>query len=189
VEGLNQYATLLQSPAPLYPTMLASKKALEKIGYLDECVPSFQEWDTSIRLSKYCKISHLREPLMIYHVGGINAISGSAKKHVEGWHYIISKYERDIKELCGEEAWLKLNIQLLRRSLNLGLVDSYDRYLIDIAISRKYRRQILYLMLCRKYRLRPENIIYRIVRKLVGGLDEFAVGQGKISTSSAFRKS
>ena len=63
VEGDDQYSTLLKSPAPLYPTMLVSKIALEKIEYLDENVPSFQEWDTSIRLAKYCKFIHIKEPI------------------------------------------------------------------------------------------------------------------------------
>ena len=100
VEGENQYSTLLRSPAPLFPTMITSKIALEKIGYRDEQVPSFQEWDTSIRLAKYCRIIHLKEPLMVYHVGSGDAISGSVTKHVEGLHYIISKYESDINISC-----------------------------------------------------------------------------------------
>ncbi len=167
VEGENQYSTLLQSPAPLYPTMIASKKALEKIGYLDEQVPSFQEWDTSIRLAKYCRITHLKEPLMVYHAGSGDAISGSATKHVEGWHYIISKYESDIKELCGEEAWLKLNVQLLGTCLDLGLVEYYDRYRSKVGMSREHRLIMFYLMICRKYRIRPNNIINRFSRKLL----------------------
>ena len=180
VEGENQYSTLLQSPAPLYPTMITSKKALEKIGYLDEQVPSFQEWDTSIRLAKYCRITHLKEPLMVYHAGSGDAISGSATKHVEGLHYIISKYESDIKELCGEEAWLKLNVQLLGTCLDLGLIEYYDRYRSKVGMSREHRLQMFYLMLCRKYRIRPNNIIYRLFRKLFRSSGYFAAGQGRI---------
>jgi glycosyltransferase involved in cell wall biosynthesis len=171
VEGENQYSTLLQSPAPLYPTIITSKRALEKIGYLDEQVPSFQEWDTSIRLAKYCRIFHLREPLLVYHVGNSDAISGSRTKHVEGWHYIISKYESDIKKLCGEEVWQKLNIQLLGRCLSFGLTEYYDRYRSEVRTSREYRLQMCYLTLCRKYQIRPNNIIYRLARKLFPILD------------------
>jgi glycosyltransferase involved in cell wall biosynthesis len=167
VEGSKQYATLLRAPAPLFPTMLASKRAIEKIGYLDEAVPSFQEWDTSIRLAKYCTILHLREPLMVYHVGNRGAISGSGTRHVEGWHYIISKYENDIKELCGEETWRRLNVQLLWRCLNFGLTEHYDRYLSEAGQLGKHRLQIPYLELCRKYGIRPDNIIYRIAWKFL----------------------
>lgn len=168
VEGANKYATLLQSPATLYPTIITSKRALERIGYLDEDVPSWQEWDTSIRLAKYCRIFHLKEPLLVQHVGNSDAISGSGAKHVEGWHYIISKYETDIKELCGEETWMKLNIQLLGTCLNLGLVKYYDRYRGKVGVSRKHRFQMFYLMICRKYGIRPNIIINRFSRKLLG---------------------
>lgn len=170
VEGKDRYSTLLQAPAPLYPTIITSKKALERIGYLDEHVPSFQEWDTSIRLAKYCRIIHLREPLMVYHVGNGDAISGSGMKHVEGWHYIISKYENDIKELCGEERWRKLNVQLLWRCLNFGLVEHFDRYRTSARISRGHSLQMLYLEFCRQYRVRPDNIVYRAARKVSPGL-------------------
>jgi len=182
VEGEDQYATLLQAPAPLYPTIITSKKALEKIGYLDEQVPSFQEWDTSIRLAKYCRITHLKEPLMIYHAGGGDTISGSATKHVEGLHYIINKYESDIKELCGEEAWLKLNVQLLGTCLNSDLTDYYDRYRSKISILRENRLIMCYLMICRKYRIRPSNVIYRLFRKLFQISNYFGLEKGSIIT-------
>ena len=165
VDGENQYSILLQSPAPLFQTMLVSKLCLERIGYLDEKVPSFQEWDTSIRLARYCKFVHIKEPLLIYHIGNRDAISGDPKKHVEGWHYIINKYENDIKEICGEGAWQKLIIQLLYRCLNFGLTEDYDRYRNKLSLSNKDLFQILYLILCRKYHFKADNIIYRIVRK------------------------
>jgi glycosyltransferase involved in cell wall biosynthesis len=170
IKGDNQYATLLQSPAPLFQTLLVSKIALEKINFLDENVPSFQEWDTSIRLAKYCKFIHIEEPLMIYHVGDHYAISGNHVRHVEGWHYIINKFENDIKELCGEEAWQKLIIQLLNRCLNFRLLDYYDRYRNKLSLSNKDLLQMLYLMLCRKYQIKADNILYRFTRKVFPSL-------------------
>jgi glycosyltransferase involved in cell wall biosynthesis len=181
VEGENQYSTLLRMRAMLFPTIVTSKKALEKIGYLDEQVPSFQEWDTSIRLARYCKIAHLREPLLVYHADSGNAISGSAIRHVEGLHYIISKYESDMKRLCGEDAWLKLNFQLLGDCLDLGLVDYYDRYRGKIGSPGSHRLQMLYLSCCRKLRIRPSIIINRLSVKLLARLGYFAANrQGAI---------
>lgn len=168
VEGDNQYSTLLQAPAPLFPTMLVSKKALEKIGYLDEQVPSFQEWDTSIRLAKYCRVRHLKEPLMIYHIGSGDSISGNRAKKVEGWHYIMTKYENDTRTLCGEKAWLNLNLKLLEMCLELGLDEYFDRYQSNVDAPSGYPLKLRYLMLCRKCRIRPENMVYRLGRKIFG---------------------
>ena len=46
------YEKLLVKPGPMFQGMLTSKVALGKNGFLDESIISFQEWDTSIRLSK-----------------------------------------------------------------------------------------------------------------------------------------
>jgi len=180
VEGYNQYSILLQSPAPIYPSMMTSKKALAMIGYLDERVPSFQEWDTSIRLAKYCRIVHLKEPLMVYYTGGGDAISASATKYVEGLHYIISKYEIDIKGLCGQEAWLKLNVQLLGACLDSRLVNHYDNYRSRVGIKGERHPILFYLRICRQCGIRPNNMIYRISGKLFGCAGYFGAGQGSI---------
>jgi len=182
LEGEDQYATLLQSPGPLYPTIITSKKALEKIGYLDDQIPSFQEWDTSIRLAKYCKITHLKEPLMIYYVGSHDAISGSATKHVQGLHYIINKYKRDIKNYCGEKAWMKLIVQLLGTCLTSGLGEYYDRYRSNVETVKDFRLPMFYLMFCRRYRIRPSNVFYRLFRKLFQISNYFGLEQGSIIT-------
>jgi glycosyltransferase involved in cell wall biosynthesis len=163
VEGAAQHANLLQSPAPLYQTMLVSKEALRKIEYLDENVPSFQEWDTSIRLAKYCTIIHIKEPLLIYHVGDGSAISGNKTKNIQGWYYIISKHEDDIKKYCGENAWQKLILQLLRKCLNFGLIDYYDSYRSKLSLSNEDLLKMLYLIFCRKLCIRADNGLYRII--------------------------
>lgn len=180
VEGECPYAEMLLAPAPVFPTILASKKALEKIGYLDEKVPSFQEWDTAIQLARYCRFFHVKEPLMIYHVSNGDSISGNATRHVEGWRYIISKYEDDIRKLCGEATWLELNAQLLWRCLDLGLSDRYDRYKNADGKSQNFSSQLVYLNFCRQIRIRPNNILYRVFRKITGRTSSSFSGQGAI---------
>src|SRR5262249_43766933 len=44
---------VLAAPGPLFPALLVGKEALDKIGYLDESIVSYQEWDTVIRLARY----------------------------------------------------------------------------------------------------------------------------------------
>jgi glycosyltransferase involved in cell wall biosynthesis len=101
VDGENAYPQLLTSPAPLFPTILTTKAALESIGLLDENVPSYQEWDTSIRLAKICRFIHIREPLFIYHLHGGETISKNRKKDIDGYQYIVDKFRDEILERCG----------------------------------------------------------------------------------------
>jgi glycosyltransferase involved in cell wall biosynthesis len=102
IDGENVYKQLLSKPGTLFPSILTSKQALEKINYLDENVPSYHEWDTAIRLAKYCRFIHIPEPLFIYNIHR-NTISKNSDSSVDGYQYIINKFKDEIKELCGED--------------------------------------------------------------------------------------
>ena len=104
IEGENVYKQLLSKSGTLFPSILVSKSALDKIGNLDENVPSYHEWDTAIRLAKYCRFIHIQEPLFIYNIHG-NTISKNSDTSVEGYQYIINKFKNEIKLLCGEEVF------------------------------------------------------------------------------------
>jgi glycosyltransferase involved in cell wall biosynthesis len=103
IMGKDAFPEVLKSAGPMFQGMLASKIALQKIGLLDEDVPSYHEWDTSIRLAKICRFIHLREPLFIYHFHEGETISKSAQKEVQGYQYVVDKHRNDILEFCGAE--------------------------------------------------------------------------------------
>ena len=102
INGENVYKNLLSKSGTFFPSILTSKLALEKINYLDEIIPSYHEWDTAIRLAKYCRFIHIQEPLFIYNIHK-NTISKNSDKSVQGYQYIINKYQDEIKEVCGDE--------------------------------------------------------------------------------------
>ncbi len=101
INGKNVYKNLLSKSGTFFPSILTSRQALEKINYLDEDTPSYHEWDTAIRLARYCRFIHIQEPLFIYNIHG-NTISKNSDTSVEGYQYIINKFENEIKELCGD---------------------------------------------------------------------------------------
>jgi glycosyltransferase involved in cell wall biosynthesis len=102
IDGKNVYKQLLSKSGTLFPSILTSKKALEKINYLDEDTPSYHEWDTAIRLAKYCRFIHIQEPLFIYNIHK-NTISKNSDISIDGYQYIINKYQNEINKVCGEE--------------------------------------------------------------------------------------
>ena len=113
IDGSNVYPALLKTPSPMFPSILTSKMALEKINYLDEKVPSYQEWDTSIRLAKICRFIHIREPLFKYYLQGDDTISKDIKRDLIGYQYILNKFKEDIIQVCGDKTWQNhLNIQI-----------------------------------------------------------------------------
>jgi glycosyltransferase involved in cell wall biosynthesis len=105
IDGKNVYKQLLSKSGTLFPSFLISRQALEKINYLDENIPSYHEWDTAIRLAKYCRFIHINEPLFIYNIHR-NTISNNSDKSVQGYQYIINKFKEEIKELCGDAVYI-----------------------------------------------------------------------------------
>jgi len=104
VDGPGMYPTLLSAPGPMFQGMLTSKVALEAIGLLDETVPSYQEWDTAIRLAKICRFIHIREPLFTYYLHDGDTISKDRLREIRGYLFIVEKHRNEILEYCGEKA-------------------------------------------------------------------------------------
>jgi glycosyltransferase involved in cell wall biosynthesis len=112
LEG-NCYEKLLKSPGPLFPAILVDKKALLEIGLLDEKVPSWQEWDTAISLSKICEFKHVKKPLFTYNLNHGETISLNIKRDLDGYGYLINKYKNEILRTCGKKSLLQhLNRQI-----------------------------------------------------------------------------
>lgn len=81
--------SVLVSSKILFQTMLVRKKALEDIGLLNEGVPSYQEWDTSIRLSINHKIYYIHKPMFIYNIYDGDTISNDLTRGIKGFNYVI----------------------------------------------------------------------------------------------------
>jgi glycosyltransferase involved in cell wall biosynthesis len=87
------YELLLQRPSPVFPSILTSRIALFDIGLLDENIIAYQEWDTSIRLSKICEFVHIQKPLFTYHLHSGETISKNVIKDIQGYLQIVEKYK------------------------------------------------------------------------------------------------
>lgn len=155
VDGRDVYAVLLREPGPMFPAMVVSRVALEKIEFLDEAVPSYQEWDTAIRLAKHCRFVFIDEPLFVYHAHEGPTISASRERDIEGYQYVMAKFENEIKRLCGATAWERhLRFQLVR-SLNWGMWETADSYFARMTTrDREYR----VLQVCRRLHLPPSTL-------------------------------
>ncbi|SFF18299.1 glycosyltransferase [Thermoflexibacter ruber] len=75
-----------------YNCALIKKELLLKIGLTDEYCPSFQEWDTHIRLSEFAQYSTVHRLLIKYYRRTSGTISSDDKRTVEGYLYILNKH-------------------------------------------------------------------------------------------------
>jgi glycosyltransferase involved in cell wall biosynthesis len=96
------YRDLLTDPGPiLFSGLLIAKEALEKIGYLDEQIISYQDWDTVIRLAKYYPFGFIAEPTFIYDCRGDDTISQNMVREAEGYRQVFNKHFFEIVKQLG----------------------------------------------------------------------------------------
>ena len=109
------YKSALTKSFCLFPALLTSKGNLEKIGLLDESVPSFQEWDTFISLSKEFEVAFIQKPLFIYHLHDGDTISKGLKKDIVGFEYICDKYKYEILNQLGAKVLVQRYKEIMKR--------------------------------------------------------------------------
>ncbi len=170
----NSYKDLLVQSAPMFQSLCCSSSLLFEAGFLDESVPSYQEWDTSLRLAKNGgKFVHIKEALFDYYIGANDAISKSIEKDFIGRSNIYNKWKQDILKLHGNKIYkimlaqnfnaaLDNNIDFENLKKNNQIIFEYEKNLIDF-FGNDYRKNINKLKQKNDFK---RSLIWRIVRKL-----------------------
>jgi glycosyltransferase involved in cell wall biosynthesis len=105
------YKKVLTGEGPIFPTLLVKREALERIGYLDEKIVSYQEWDTAIRLSKEFLVGFEPKPTFVYDYRSTDAISRDNVRAGRGYEQIVRKHMWAIIAQLGPEAlWQHLDV-------------------------------------------------------------------------------
>jgi hypothetical protein len=95
------YKQLLQRPGPMFPSLLVRREALGRIGYLDEAMVSYQEWDTAIRLAEFYEFAFVSAPTFIYHCGSSDTISNDRLRAALGYERVFKKHLKAIVRCLG----------------------------------------------------------------------------------------
>ena len=122
ISGKNVYKDLLSGPSPMFQGMLVSKQALSDINYLDENAPSYQEWDTSIRLAKICRFEFIDKPMFLYNMQGTDNISKNKMLDIEGYQYILDKFRNEIVKHCGMKIMNHHFLTLISKYVDYGFI-------------------------------------------------------------------
>ncbi len=88
----------------LFQTIMVRKGILAEIGYLDPNVPSYQEWDTRIRICQTTTMLYVPRPVFVYHFDQDNCISKNLKRRVDGFRYVVMKH-KDLFMSTREGIW------------------------------------------------------------------------------------
>ncbi|MBR8826526.1 MAG: glycosyltransferase family 2 protein [Gomphosphaeria aponina SAG 52.96 = DSM 107014] len=114
------YKQVLTQPSTVFPSLLIAREALAKIGYLDETITSYQEWDTSIRLAKYYSFGFVSEPTFIYDCRGNDTISKNMLRDAEGYKQVFTKHQLEIIKFAGIKTLSQHYINLSYRYQRAG---------------------------------------------------------------------
>lgn len=93
----NVYVELLKGCILGSPTPLIKKSSFQKAGLFDEELPSCQDWDMWIRISKYYEFDFVPEILAKHHVHG-KQISVNLDSKVFARKKLITKYRPDFSK-------------------------------------------------------------------------------------------
>lgn len=103
-----QDSHFLKAAAPMFQSMVVAKTSLLEVGLLDEDVPSYQEWDTSIRLAQVCEILYTPQVLFTYRLHSNDQISKNHQKDIDGYCYILQKHKKAI--ISANPLWWNMHI-------------------------------------------------------------------------------
>jgi glycosyltransferase involved in cell wall biosynthesis len=93
----NVYVNFLKGCILGSPTPIVRKECFQESGFFDESLPSCQDWDMWIRISKYYEFDYVRDNLAKYYVHG-EQISTNLDDRITGLEKILDKHYDDISE-------------------------------------------------------------------------------------------
>lgn len=97
----NIHRRLLTAPGPVFPSLMISRAAFERICGLDESITSFQEWDTVLQLSRYYEFAFVPEPTFLYDCRWAGTISKDMLRTAIGYEQVVRKHLWRILQLTG----------------------------------------------------------------------------------------
>lgn len=107
---------------------IVRKSKLLDIGLLSEDCPSFQEYDTHLKLSKISNYYTIKKHLTIYNLNGNDTISVDKTNEIYGLIYIYNKYRIEMKLFY--ISYLKISYMCFQKTYNLKIEKSKKYSLI-----------------------------------------------------------
>jgi glycosyltransferase involved in cell wall biosynthesis len=95
------YTELLANDGPGYGCLLLPRDWLAQIGFLDERITAFADWDTCISLSKLFEFTTVDEPCVNYYQDDPHSIQKNRRELALSYQYILEKHQDDMYRFLG----------------------------------------------------------------------------------------
>ncbi|HYB59511.1 MAG TPA: glycosyltransferase family 2 protein [Candidatus Acidoferrales bacterium] len=95
------YTELLASDGPGFGCLLVPRSWLAQIGFLDERIAAFADWDTCISLSKLFRFTTVDEPCVNYYQDDPHSIQKNRRELALSYQYVLKKHQDDMRRFLG----------------------------------------------------------------------------------------
>lgn len=85
-------STILLKSHVMFQGLLVNRGCFDKIGYLDESIVAFHNWDFALKLSSHYEIAYLDKPLFYYVQHALPSITKNKAMRKIGFYQVIQKY-------------------------------------------------------------------------------------------------
>lgn len=119
------------------------KEKLFEIGLLDEQCPSYQEWDTHIRLSQICQYGTVREFLTNYYDHKGERISQHTKSIMGNGLYVLKKHRDLWVSTVGIDVYTRLLLHVYDQSKGMLFWKRIRILLVLCNLSPKLMKQLI----------------------------------------------
>jgi len=106
------YPELLANDGPGFPCMLVPREWLRQIGFLDENISAFTDWDTCISLSKLFEFTTVNKPCWNYYLGEPNAVTKNQLGKAFSYQHIVEKNKNDMLRFAGRRGLARHHLRV-----------------------------------------------------------------------------
>jgi len=95
------YPELLASDGPGHGCMLVPREWFKQIGFVDENISAFADWDTCISLSKLFEFTTVNKPCVNYYQDDPNSLQKNKLAAALHYEYVVEKHQNDMMQFIG----------------------------------------------------------------------------------------
>ena len=96
------YPEMLAAHGPNFCCLLVPIEALRQIGFLDESITAFADWDMCISLSKFYKFTTLNAPCTLHYENEPNSVTKNMLQKTLAYERIVDKNHTDMLQFIGK---------------------------------------------------------------------------------------
>ena len=156
------YSSFLSGWCPaITSSVVVLAPVLKEAGMFDESLPSFEDYDLWLRITKSYEFDFVEEPLVVVHKHSRSRFSTDLEAHAEGLECILKKWASTMENVVGSNAAEQFRTTCLSAA--------YNRAMWRSLVAGQRLKGLKYFFLLRRFARMPARRIVKIFAFTIGG--------------------